>query len=90
MINCPFRYTSQITPSSHECFLTPLRRKIKNSGRAGSGPEDRLEKIITKCKRKRNLKMPSFCAAFNCSCRCDKQKDKSNYRFPSNVENNGK
>ena len=29
-------------------FFTPLWSKIKNSGRAGSGREDRLEKIITK------------------------------------------
>ena len=29
-------------------FHTPLWRTIKNSGRAGSGREDRLETIITK------------------------------------------
>ena len=28
--------TSQITPFSGECFLTPLLRTIKNSGRAGN------------------------------------------------------
>ena len=39
---------SQITPFSRECFFTPLWRTIKNSGQAGSGREDRLEKIITK------------------------------------------
>ena len=39
---------SQIMPFSRECFHTPLWRTIKNSGRAGSGREDRLETIITK------------------------------------------
>ena len=39
---------SQITPFSRECFFTPLCRTIKNSGRTGSGREDRPEKIITK------------------------------------------
>ena len=34
--------------------------------------------------------MPSFCAVFNCSNRADKEKDKSNYRFPKSVKNNGK
>ena len=34
--------------------------------------------------------MPSFCAVFNCSNRADREKDKSNYRFPSIVKNNGK
>ena len=48
-------------------FYMPLWRTIKNSGRAGIGQEDRLEKIITKSKRNKNLKMPSFCAVFNYS-----------------------
>ena len=39
---------SQIMPFSRECFFTPLWSTIKNSGRAGSRQEDRLEKIITK------------------------------------------
>ena len=39
---------TQITPFLCECFFTSLWRTIKNSGRAGSGREDRLEKIITK------------------------------------------
>ena len=34
--------------------------------------------------------MPRFCALFNCSNRVDREKDKSNYRFPSIVKNNGK
>ena len=34
--------------------------------------------------------MPSFCAVFNCSNCADKEKCKSNYRFPLNVKNNGK
>ena len=34
--------------------------------------------------------MPSFRAVFNCSNRADREKDKSNYRFPSIVKNNGK
>ena len=34
--------TSQITPFSRKCFITPLWRTIKNSGRAGSGREDGL------------------------------------------------
>ena len=67
-----------------------MSRTIKNSGQAGSGPEDRLEKIIKKRKRNKNLKLPSFCAVFNCSNRADREKDKSNYRFPSIVKNNGK
>ena len=32
--------------------------------------------------------MPSFCAALNFSNCADREKDKSNYRFPSIVENN--
>ena len=54
----------------------PLFRTIKNSGQAGSGREDRLEKIIKKRKRNKNLKMPSFCAVFNCSNRADRQKER--------------
>ena len=34
--------------------------------------------------------MISFWAVFNCSNRADREKDKSNYRFPSIVKNNGK
>ena len=34
--------------------------------------------------------MLSFCAVLNCSNRADKEKDKSNYSFPSIVKNNGK
>ena len=34
--------------------------------------------------------MLRFCAVFNCSNRAEKQKDKSNYRFPSIVKNNDK
>ena len=34
--------------------------------------------------------MPSFCTVFNCSNRADREKDKSKYRFPSIVKNNGK
>ena len=30
--------------------------------------------------------MPSFCAVFNCSYRADREKDKSNYGFPSNFQ----
>ena len=44
-------------------FFTLLWRTIKNSVWAGSGQKDRLEKIITKWKRKKNLKMPTFCAS---------------------------
>ena len=80
--NYAFRYTSEITPFSRECFFTSLWRTIKNSGQAGSGQEDRLKKIIKKRKRNKNLKLPSFCAVFNCSNRADKEKDESNYRFP--------
>ena len=32
--------------------------------------------------------MPSFCAVLNFSNCADREKDKSNYRFPSIVENN--
>ena len=63
-------------------FFMPLWRTIKNSGRAGSRREDILEKTITKRKRNKNLKMPSFCTVFNCSNRVNREKDKSNYRFP--------
>ena len=62
-------------------FFTPLWRTVKNSGQAGSGGEDRLEKIIKKRKGNKNLKMPSFCGVFNCSNWSDRKKDKSNYRF---------
>ena len=34
--------------------------------------------------------MLSFCAAYNCLNRSEKEKDKTNYRFPSIVKNNGK
>ena len=34
--------------------------------------------------------MPRYCAIFNCSNCADREKDKSNYRFPSIVKNNGK
>ena len=63
MIVCILRFdtASQITR-----FFTPLWRTIKNSSRAESGREDRLEKIITKRKRNKNAKMPHFCAVFNC------------------------
>ena len=36
------------------------------------------------------MKMTRFCAVFNCSNRADREKNKSNYRFPSFVKNNGK
>ena len=88
-MNSLFRYASQITPFSRECCFTPLWRTIKNSGQAGSGREDRLEKIIKERKRN-NLKMPCFCGVFNCSNRADREKDKSNYRFPYNFKSNGK
>ena len=51
----------------------PLWRAI-NSGQAGSGQENRLEKKIKKRKRKKNLKMPSFCAVFNCSNGADRER----------------
>ena len=34
--------------------------------------------------------MQIFCAVFDCSNRADREKNKSNYRFPSIVKNNGK
>ena len=34
--------------------------------------------------------MNSFCTVFHCSNRADREKRKSNYRFPSTVKNNGK
>ena len=34
--------------------------------------------------------MQSFCAVFNCSNCAVREKNKSNYRFPSIVKNNGK
>ena len=34
--------------------------------------------------------MQSFCTVFNWSNRADREKNKSNYRFPSIVKNNGK
>ena len=50
MFNCPFKCTSQIMPFSRECFFQPLWKTIKNSGRAGSGREDRQILITTKFK----------------------------------------
>ena len=41
-------------------------------------------------RRKKNLKIPGFCAVFNCSNRADREKGKSIYRFPSIVKNNDK
>ena len=78
----PFGYRITNHAFSRECFFTPLCRTIKNSSRAGSGREDRLEKIITNWKRNKNLKMLSFCVVFNCSNRGDREKDKSNYCLP--------
>ena len=34
--------------------------------------------------------MPTFCTVFNCSNCADREKDKSNYHFPSIVKNNRK
>ena len=34
--------------------------------------------------------MLCFCAVFNCLNHADKERDKSNYHFPSVVKNNGK
>ena len=34
--------------------------------------------------------MPSFCGVFNCPYCAGRQKDKSNYRFPSILKKNGK
>ena len=34
--------------------------------------------------------MTRFCAVYNCSNRANREKNKSNYRFPSIVKNNGK
>ena len=34
--------------------------------------------------------MQIFCAVFDCSNRADREKNESNYRFPSIVKNNGK
>ena len=86
----PFRYDVTNYAFLTRIFLTPLWRTIKNSVRAGSAREDILEKIITKWKRNKNLKMPSFRAVFNCSYRTDRQKDKFDYHFLSNVKNNDK
>ena len=36
------------------------------------------------------MKLQIFCWVFNCSNRADREKNKSNYRFPSIVKNNGK
>ena len=36
------------------------------------------------------MKLRSFCVLFNCSNRADREKNKSNYCFPSIVKNNGK
>ena len=85
-----FRYMSQITPLSYESFFTPLWRTIKSSGRGGRVQEYRLQKITTKSKRNKNLKMVRFCAVFNCSNRADKKRGKSNYHFPSIIKNTGK
>ena len=77
------RYKSRLSNVNHAfltwMYFTPLWRTIENSGQAG---EDRLEKIMAKWKRNKNLKMLSFCVVFNCSNRADREKDKSNYRLP--------
>ena len=56
----PFRYDVTNYAFLTWIFLTPLWRTIKNSVRAGSAWEDILEKIITKWKRNKNLKMQVF------------------------------
>ena len=53
-----------------------------------ANPVDRLQKMTRKSKRNKNLR--SFRAVFNSRNCADKEKDKSNYRFPSIVKNNGK
>ena len=70
-------------------FFTPLWRTIKNSDVVGGGREYRLQKIITKWKRNKYLKMPSFCAVNYSNC-ANREKDKSKYRFSSIVKNNSK
>ena len=40
-------------------FFTPLWRTVKTSGRAGSGQEDRLQKII-KSEKSKTLKIHIF------------------------------
>ena len=41
-------------------------------------------------EKEMTLKKQFFREVFNCSNRADREKNKSNYRFPSIVQNNGK
>ena len=59
-LNSPFRYRVTNHAFQTWMFLTPLWRTIKNSRRAGSEREDRLEKIITKWKRNLILENANF------------------------------
>ena len=43
-----------------------------------------------KVKKKQEFENGKFLAVFNCSNSADREKDKSNYRFPSIVKNHGK
>ena len=61
----PFQYRVKNHAFHRWMIFTPLWRTIKNSGRAGSEQDDRLEKIIRKWKMNKNLKMQSFCAVFD-------------------------
>ena len=79
-------FYSELTPTDPWCNMLRDFTWTEKYEEAMSGehpwPEDRLEKIITKRKRKKNLKMPNFCAVYNCSNHADREKDKPDYGFP--------
>ena len=88
---CVYMYVFSVPIPRHKSrfshvnvFLRHYGEQLKtaNSSQGGSGRENGLEKIIKKRKRNKSLKFPSFCAVFNCSNCVDREKDKSNYRFP--------
>ena len=71
-------------------FFMPLWRTIKNSSGAGSRQEDNTVKDNNKnLKKNKYLKISSFCSVNYSNC-ADREKDKSNYCFPSIVKINSK
>ena len=75
IVYSPFQYHITNCTFLTWMFFTSLWRTIKNSSWAGSRWEDKLQMIITKWKRNKNLKLPSFCSVFKCSNHADREKD---------------
>ena len=83
---------SQITPSHVNVLLCHYGGQLKAAVKQKAGKKidcKRYNKVKNNNKKK-NWKMQSFCAVFNCSHHANREKYKSNYCFPSIVKNKGK